>query len=362
MTTHRTDSSARGAIIIHVAIAILALIAFSAFVVDYGIMWVARSQAQAAADAGAHAGAVTLTRGGTIDDAFVAAKVWAGRVPIWGQLTAPADIIVANVTCPDLNKPCIRVDVLRGIIDRDGAPHGNTIPTFFAPLVGVTSQGVRATATAESAAGNATNCLKPWLIPDRWQENTAPATTFNGADVYIAPTTSSPGTGWTTANIGQQLVLKEGDPHDAIDSSDYDEIGDGNTYDEAITGCIINAALGDTVSTLPGNRKGPTKSAVKDLIDSDPGYWDPSTKTVINSNGNRIVPIGLFSPAEYSTLDRTTGNFNLTITNILGFWVDSVDNQGSVTGYIVSDPGLFVDGKGTVGPNSAFVKVTRLVQ
>src|SRR5437762_9212926 len=50
----------RGAILIQVAISIMALTAFTAFVVDYGVQWVARGQAQNAADAGALAGAVAL--------------------------------------------------------------------------------------------------------------------------------------------------------------------------------------------------------------------------------------------------------------------------------------------------------------
>ena len=53
-------SSERGAILIQVAVASIVLIAFSMFVVDYGIMWVSRGQAQNAADAGALAGAVAL--------------------------------------------------------------------------------------------------------------------------------------------------------------------------------------------------------------------------------------------------------------------------------------------------------------
>ena len=64
MTTHSRLRDDRGAIIIHVALALLALIAFSAFVVDMGAMWVSRGQAQNAADAGALAGAVALMKDG----------------------------------------------------------------------------------------------------------------------------------------------------------------------------------------------------------------------------------------------------------------------------------------------------------
>ena len=55
---HRHDE--RGAIIIHVAVALLGLLAFSSFTVDNGIRMVARGQAQTAADAGAMAAALYL--------------------------------------------------------------------------------------------------------------------------------------------------------------------------------------------------------------------------------------------------------------------------------------------------------------
>ena len=65
-------SSQRGAVLIHVAIALLGLLAFTAFVVDYGVMWVGRGQAQTAADAGALSGAIALAFESRTD--FAAAK------------------------------------------------------------------------------------------------------------------------------------------------------------------------------------------------------------------------------------------------------------------------------------------------
>ena len=61
LTTARTlrgaraarSGNERGAILIHVAIALLGLLAFSAFSIDHGVMMVSRGQAQTAADAGA---------------------------------------------------------------------------------------------------------------------------------------------------------------------------------------------------------------------------------------------------------------------------------------------------------------------
>ena len=52
--------SENGAVLVHVAVAMIGLVAFSALSVDYGVMWSSRRQAQNAADAAAHAGAVSL--------------------------------------------------------------------------------------------------------------------------------------------------------------------------------------------------------------------------------------------------------------------------------------------------------------
>src|SRR5262245_28680538 len=58
--TRNQGSRERGAVLLHVAVAMLGLLAFCALVVDYGIFWAARRQAQNSADAGALAGAMGL--------------------------------------------------------------------------------------------------------------------------------------------------------------------------------------------------------------------------------------------------------------------------------------------------------------
>ena len=54
----RAVSDERGAVLVQVAIAILVLTAMATFVVDHGVLWVSRGQAQNAADAGALSGAI----------------------------------------------------------------------------------------------------------------------------------------------------------------------------------------------------------------------------------------------------------------------------------------------------------------
>src|SRR5688500_9695580 len=55
---HAADE--RGAVLIQVGVGILVLSAFAMFVIDYGLLWVSRHQAQNSADAGALAGATAL--------------------------------------------------------------------------------------------------------------------------------------------------------------------------------------------------------------------------------------------------------------------------------------------------------------
>ena len=258
MTTHSRLKDDRGAIIIHVAIALLALLAFSAFVVDMGAMWVSRGQAQTAADAGALAGAVGLMRdGGSSTEAAKSALQWTGNNVILGTPNSATNVRVTfsgpagtcgpscDVTSipPCGNSPgCVRADVFRNTPDRpyrSGATLGAPISTFFGPLIGITGQGVRATATAEIASGNMVRCMLPFAVADRWadnhDENVDPTWFANDGlpgtagwspnDLYqdaagggsptpdsYTPPYHAGHTGWTvTGDYGRQLVLKDGE-------------------------------------------------------------------------------------------------------------------------------------------------------
>ena len=167
--------SARGAVLIQVAFALIALLAFTTFVIDQGVMFVARGQAQNAADAGALAGAMSLmVKADNGAGAEAAARHYANANSIWGEATDQAHIIVPPppIACPDDGVlACVQVDVFRGIRDRAGNPHPNTLPMYFGPIIGIASQGVRATAMAHVGRGNAVECIKPWIVADRWTDN-----------------------------------------------------------------------------------------------------------------------------------------------------------------------------------------------
>ncbi len=364
-----------GAILVHVAVGLLMLMAVSAFAVDFGLFWLARSEAQNSADAGALAGAVALnfdsaTNTSDSGPAKLSALSAARANLVIGQVPAiDVSTDINFVDCPD-GAPapaCIRVDVYRD------TAHGNPLPMWFGNIVGLVSQDTKATATAEAANGNAVNCLRPWMIPDKWQENTPPATTFNGADVYTPPdpVTGLGGTGYTVANdYGTVVTLHPGNPKQAIAPSDFYAVNlvnssGGNDYRNNIANCINETiAIGDSLTVNPGNMVGPTKQGVGDLVAEDPGASWNGTAVVGSAYqvSPRIVPIAMFSPADFMAQSRQSGVFNLTIVNMLGFFVEGVSGSGDVTGVLISLPGDLVATAGKVGSGASFLKVTSLVR
>jgi hypothetical protein len=381
--TFQNAASARGAILIQAGIAIFVLMGLTAFVIDYGVLWLSRRQAQNAADAGALAGAVARAFDETANPpsgggpAEKSAKLAAQANNVWG------DAPVANVTwaCPSFaaGGRCVQVDVFQ-----DGTNGSKPLPVFFAhAFSGVTSQGVKATASAIVETANASNTLRPWMIPDRfsgpdWGPSHCgpPDRSFVRTDTYTAPTDTSPGTGYvamgTTNEIGCELVLNWGDPRLALGRSNYYEVdlagGVGAYMNNIVNGAGVTYKIGDQLQTLPpAQRFGSTLAGVTQLLNRDrAAYWNGTR--VVNSCAPgcaplspRIVPIALFSPLEFFNANRSTGQFSLTIVNILGLFLTDVNGTGTVTGRIVTDQGELFAGS-TVGDQSAFNVTPALIR
>jgi hypothetical protein len=389
----RSVASERGAILIQAGVLLLAVSAFTIFVVDYGVLWVSRNQAQNAADAGALAGAAALAFD-DFDDrtdsgpAKVAAHRFARANAVFGA--QPKVDIATDIrfytgnegAFPAIcsNDDCIRVDVYR---NQTG---GNALPTFFGFLVNVDEQGTRATAIAQASAANATNCLKPWAVLDKWGENPGPWTTdsdFDPAsgDTYQAPDGDDPGTSYTlAADLGLKLKLKQGNPQDAKDTfgagwfSPIDLGGSGgDVYRDNIWSCAEGTyAVGSTLSVETGNMVGPTKQGVDKLYDLDPtAEWDAANKKVINSAFSvspRIVALPIINTQmaydEVHTEDgksRGAGNMDVKVVGILGFFVEGMDGD-DVVGYLCTKPDLLTSSGGNVSPSAAFLKAITLVR
>ena len=79
--------------------------------------------------------------------------------------TAAPTAQVSLACPPGVAGSCVRVDVYR-----NGEFGSTPLPTIFGKLLNISSQGVRATATARVASGNATNCMRPFAVADKWIE------------------------------------------------------------------------------------------------------------------------------------------------------------------------------------------------
>jgi hypothetical protein len=409
--------SERGAVLVQVAIALLGLMALSAFVIDYGLLWVSRRQAQNSADAGAMAGAISMGFVDMDDQALArqSAIDAANQNRVWG---AVPDITPADVTFPVCppgspgagSNACIRVDVFRN--QRAG---GNPLPTFFGGLVGVNEQGVRATATAEVLFGDSTDCVKPFAIPDKWLElrNDQPPPGWseddrferyvqNGsnrgallspADYYEAPNAPGgiygpEGTGFTRESTGLggsdhgfRLVLKPGNPSQATGPGWYnpvvinpDEGPGGANYRDNIANCDPTViGPGTILQTEPGNMVGPTSQGIRDLIAQDPGanwnenLYGPGLGGVEGgcmAGGTcaispRLVAIPVYNPDIYD-LGRASGRIDMVIVKIVGFFIQGMQGN-DVIGYITTYPSSPRGGTSST-PGAAFVVSIALVR
>jgi hypothetical protein len=353
----------RGAVLVHVAITIIGLLTFSSFVIDYGQFWVARRQAQNAADAGAHAGAIARA----YDDLSSNPSTSSGKVydsiintvqgsEIWGVST-PESATVINFTCPaGVSGRCVTVEV-----HRDGSLGSQEMPTFFLKLAGMTAQPVRAVATAIAAEANSTGCLKPWMIPDKWTDTNG-NNKWDAPDTYAAP-------GYSRIDIGTTFTLHPS-AGDYVIPSDYNTINDiggsngSAVYEDNITGCNLQGWIGKKMSDVTGGKTGPTAHGVEELISRDPSAgWNGSTVTgPYGMASPRVVVIGTYNPSTYWA-EKQQGNGNVfEITNLMAMFITSVTHQGEVTGVLVGKSGEVRRSAGAVPTGASFLSAIHMIR
>jgi Flp pilus assembly protein TadG len=380
----------RGAVIIQAGIAILVLMAFNVFVLDYGMMWIARGQAQNAADAGALAGATARAYDDRDDpphrDGFAAqsSRSVARANLVWRQAGTP----VVSFDCPPgVTANCTRVDVYR-----DGANGSTALPAFFGPIIGVTTQRVRATATAVNANGNATPCLRPIAFPDGWHDRIdAPPTGDNeftyydaagnalpedNRDDYTPPSNTFPGHTRISVDYGERLVWNIS-PWPVIQAQPITRtllsnpsilttvlpltLPSGSFHDNMV-GCVgRQTRLNETLPIDTGLPPGELSNGIRDVFLRDPdANYDYDQRRIINSCAPgpcgsvspRLIPIVLYDPRRFQ-LGLNTGEWSraevgcptnapcVTISNIVGFFIHRIAPSGSLGahGHMLRYPG-----------------------
>lgn len=368
----------RGSTIVFVAVSITALMSVVALAIDVGMIFTAKSEAQRAADSAALAGAGSLIAVPSDDDRAKQIAVEYGEQNRVRDLNAEIredDVLV------DLALQRVTVTVRR-TTDR-----GSAVTTWFARVFGINEVDVAARATAEVARAGGAACVKPWTIPDGFQD-------LDGDGEYdVGEYYEASQTGWGTSyrnglpsdngidpagtiytnDRGRPMVLKPGSPHEAAlegwyfpynapQSEGSPDVG-ADRYYWNIVNCNTNIILlGQAYMVENGNMSGPTKKGTNDLYKKDPdAYWDFSGDSVAGSRYSpweaspRVGKIPLYDPR----LEIDPGKNPVEFNNITAFFVEE-ENNGNVVGRFLYATGVGVGNPGEA-PESA-AKFARLVE
>jgi hypothetical protein len=216
----------RGSVVVIVALAMTALLSMLALAVDVGMLFTARGEAQRVADAAALAGAGSFLE--RWDD-----PVRARRVAIdYGERNTIRDLGV------QIEDEDVTVDMAThrvSVVVRRTGDRGSAVATWFARVFGVDEVDVAARATAQASPAGAAICLKPFTVPDGWDDDDEDGA-YDPGELYDQTETGY-GSDWRdgqpshngvdpngttyTDDFGRPLVIKEGSPDEAIVSSWY---------------------------------------------------------------------------------------------------------------------------------------------
>jgi Flp pilus assembly protein TadG len=335
----------RGVSILIIAVSMVFVLGMAGLGIDLASLYVARSQAQRAADAGALAAAqyiaqtCTAANGSLTPSCQAVAKQKAAAVANANLIAgvSPDVSAINNIDVKflvtDANDPQIQV-----IASRDTA-HSNPMPTFFVKIFGINTANVSAEAVAEAfnpAGGGppvGATCLKPWLMPNCdtghvWNPSSGSYANPACLDTSVTPNVqysqfinTSPGVYYSTDLLhpgpvsqggvqGEMITIKSSDPSTAAGPSKFYPIylpagsvptscpscgsatsggtgpSSGAFYKENIECCnTTQIKCGDqTIQPITGNMVGPTANGVDCLI-HEKGGSGQDTMTINTSGG-----------------------------------------------------------------------------
>lgn len=372
----RLSGDERGMAFVFVGMGLVALLGASTLAVDVGMFMAARNQAQNSADAGALAGAVALAFDDSTDTspsgpAVQSALQTAAANPVMGQAVSITPEDVAFFANPMGVTDRVRIHVYRT------SERGNPVSTLLGGVLGITSVDIGASATAEVSPANTATCLMPFTIPDKWIDNNGPSNCFEAyfrggsrrprADLYIPPSATEVGTGYTSAmDTGTQLKLRQHPEGDTAQPFHYLPVrlpGSAGLAEWSRDVATCNSAIleiGDTLTFGPGDMAGTLQRAVDERIAQDPrAYWDTARNRVVSSMNPspRVVAVPLFDPDYYDRGRNSGRNADLKLGNIAGFFLESTAGD-KIFGRITPIGGL-IRGRPPLG---GFARAIRLVE
>jgi Flp pilus assembly protein TadG len=403
----------RGAIVVQVAVMLAFLIGLGAIAVDYGVLWLARTEAQNAADAAALAGATALAFDSVGDTSIAqnAAVAAASLNKVKGEAATATDFefsdcqvsLSGGFTTADITAPgastCVKTTVYRD------AANGNPLPTYFGHMLNIADQGVKATATAAAAPANASSCLYPLAIPDHWKKGSGTwnssssfvkydgtlgyPTAATPADSYVAPSSTLIGDGFQisflrlngnygllTLTMADTATPVPGTPRN-ISAGQFVTVQvprhAGSGYSLNMISCNgVGVGIGDQLALESSPNLATILARANARISLDSGTsWNSTSLRIANSCATssppcapispRLVALPVFDLNVYEDSRWQNGTPTIRIVNIVGFYINSVTST-SITGYLMSYPGDIDSSKSQVGYRSSFLRSAVLIR
>ena len=395
----------RGAVLILVGLGLVVFLGMAAIAIDLGLLYVARGEAQRAADAAAHAGAGFYQLNRNLPDSDQRTRdfvvEFARNNTVRGlevEVDGNDDIDIVPA------ESLIRVRVRR--TEEAGGP----IRTLFAGVLGFPEAGVSASAAAQIFVADRATCMLPMAIPDRWGTTDGsgqPAFPDWGDpiqpdDVYVIDEGQSPpdpvtNTGYvldTTIeenDVGGQIILRP----DGLNSDDrfapswwgfvwsdeYNFSGTGNPdIRGAISGCQGDPIpIGTSLQQTPGDRSeglGPffERLILDDLSEDDLVWYDPENSggcvarrgefECFEDENPRVRTIALFNPIDPAGNGTPITNQSpIRIHRFAGIFIEDYSRDGGkyqVYARLIPITGL-APGDVVAGPGDTFTAI-RLVE
>jgi hypothetical protein len=349
----------RGQVLFLVGLALVLLLGVMALSIDLGMMYVARNEAQRAADAAALAGAEVFVTTGCVTTGCSSGgphepKARAQAELVGAQnyiLRQPANISDAQISFsyPSPQEPQITVAVAA------------TVPTIFAKIFGVQIVPVSVTSMAEAYSGSTVfGCVAPFLVPNCDASQTGgPLNTQcandNGAykaNYFINTATNPPSLEPGVLGETWQLHFGKGPGSGAYPSQWYLLAfisNSGSDIRKEISQCSPTPlACGDYVNTADGKKVGPVDQGVEARIHAN-GLGMGQGQDVLNSaaplqiTGGANNPYGLagktFSGASdsmvivpvYDGHALNPGGDSVQIVGFIELFIEDVEHNGSAT-------------------------------
>lgn len=351
----------RGAATVLVVLSLVALLGFAAMAIDLGFLVMKKSELQAAADAGALAGASALigSRSDLTRVRNVAVELTRENLTLQNNSGAAITVAFLGRGGGGCSTDCEQVEV---------TVRNNAVELYLAKAFGVNSADISATARAEIYSVGGSKCLAPFALPAKftWDDTCEcsgkknPPNACRNGELDTDSTCEMASIrvlGYSESDIGTQLHLKQ----DVYGISSWHEIVDfppinkgsprkgGAAYRQNIAGCDgsnnVLVEPGDRLMTEPGNKVGPTSQGVDSVIARDPGAsWDATNKTIVGSlyadpmASPRVLVVALFDPRN----PPGNGRDEVTVFQLGGVFLERTSGQdviGRFVGPVAVEPG-----------------------